>query len=125
VTLDVEAENVAGVRARLVGVVRKLHAPGLAPPADLHLRLDDDGIPDTVGRGDGLVDRLGDITGRNGNAVAGEELLALILEQVQIAYSLVRCGLDANRGRSELRQSAHSRSIPVLPVGGSDHTNTE
>ncbi|GIU90218.1 MAG: hypothetical protein KatS3mg010_1317 [Acidimicrobiia bacterium] len=35
---------------------RELDAPGLAPPADLHLRLDDDGVPDPLGRGDRLVD---------------------------------------------------------------------
>src|SRR6202008_622927 len=57
VALDVHAQDVPGVGAPLVGVGGELDAARLAPPAHLHLRLDDDRIPDLVGDGDGLVDR--------------------------------------------------------------------
>ena len=53
-------EDVAGVQAHLVGVVGELDAAGLAAAADLHLRLDDDRIAGRLGRGDGLVDGVGD-----------------------------------------------------------------
>ena len=56
VTLDVQAEDVRRVRADLVGAGRELHAAGLAAPADLHLRLHDDRVADTLGRRDRLVD---------------------------------------------------------------------
>ena len=57
VTLDVHPEDVRRVRAALVGVGRELDAAGLASPADLHLRLDDDRIADAVGGRDRVVDR--------------------------------------------------------------------
>ena len=38
--------------------VGELDAAGLAAPADLHLRLDDDRIADAVGGGDRVVDGL-------------------------------------------------------------------
>ena len=56
VALDVHAEDVAGVRADLVGVVGQLDAAGLAPPADLHLGLDHDRVAEPVGGGHGVVD---------------------------------------------------------------------
>ena len=40
----------------LVGVVGELDAARLAPPADVHLGLDDHRVADRVGGGDGLVD---------------------------------------------------------------------
>ena len=68
--------------ARLVAVLGELDAAGLAAAADLHLRLDDARVADLVGRLDGLVDRGRRGAGRDGDAVAGEELLALVLEEV-------------------------------------------
>ncbi len=68
--------------AHLVGVVGQLHAAGLAPAADVHLGLDDDGIADHVRRGDGVVDRLDRTSVGHRDAVAGEELLALIFEEI-------------------------------------------
>ena len=67
---------------RLVAVLGDLDAAGLAAAADLHLRLDDAGVADLVGGVDGVVDRSGGLTRGDGNAVAGEELLALVLEKV-------------------------------------------
>ena len=49
VAVDVHAEDVAGVLARLGLVGGELHAAGLAASADQHLRLDDDRVADLVG----------------------------------------------------------------------------
>ncbi len=56
VSLDVHAEDVAGVLARLGFVGCELHAAGLAAAADQHLRLDDDRVADLVGSHDSVVD---------------------------------------------------------------------
>ena len=68
------------MRARLLGVLGDLDPAGLAAPADPHLRLDHAGIADPLGGGDRLVDGRGDLAARHGDAVLGEQLLALILE---------------------------------------------
>ena len=81
--LDVEAEDVARVRARFVGVGRELHAARLAAASHLHLRLDDDRVADAIGDRDRVVDGLRDLAVGHRDAVAGEQLLALVLEQVQ------------------------------------------
>ena len=69
--------------AHLVGVRCELDAAGLAAAADLHLRLDDDRIAGRVGLRDGLVDGVGHAAGAHRDAVAGEVLLALVLEEIQ------------------------------------------
>ena len=69
-------------RRDLVGVVGQLHAAGLAPAADVHLGLDDHRVADGVGGGDRLVDRLDRPTVGDRDAEAGEELLALVLEEI-------------------------------------------
>ena len=68
--------------ARLVLVLGDLDAAGLAAAADLHLRLDDAREADLLRGGDGLVDGRARAAVGHGDAVAGEELLALVLEQV-------------------------------------------
>ncbi len=66
--------------ARL-GLVRgELHAAGLAASADQHLGLDDDRIADLVRRRDRLLDGRDRLAVGDPQAVAGEQLLALILE---------------------------------------------
>ena len=82
VALDVEAEDVAGVQAHLVGVGGQLDAAGLPPPADLHLGLDDDRVAGLLGCGHRLIDGVGDAAGGHRDAVAGEVLLALVFEQI-------------------------------------------
>ncbi len=74
------------------GVVGQLDAAGLAPPADLDLRLDDDRVASFVGLCDGVVDRVGDAPRRYRDAVVGEVLLALVFEQVHNALLLVGPG---------------------------------
>ena len=80
--LDVQAEDVAGVKAHLVDVAGELDAAGLAATADLHLRLDDDGVAHALGDRDGLVDRVRDAARRHRDAEAREVLLALVLKEV-------------------------------------------
>ena len=60
----------------------ELHAAGLAAPADQHLGLHDDGIADLVSRRDGVLDRRHGLAVGHPQAVAGKQLLALVLEQV-------------------------------------------
>ena len=59
---------------------RELDAAGLAAAADQDLRLDDDRIPELLGRLDGLAGRLDRPPVRHGHAVLGEQRFALIFE---------------------------------------------
>ncbi len=67
-------------RLRLVG--GQLHPAGLAAPADQHLGLDHHRVAHLVGGGHRLLDGRDHPPGRDRQPVAGEQLLALILEQV-------------------------------------------
>ena len=89
VTLDVEAEDVLRVQADLLGAGRQLHPAGLAAPADEHLRLHDDRIAETLGRLDRLVGRVRDLARRHRDAVAREQLLSLVFEQVHLGSWLL------------------------------------
>ena len=83
VALDVHARGCSTACSRHSSAfVGQLDAAGLAPAADLHLRLDHDGIADAVGGGDRVVDRRHRFARRHRDVVAGEELLALVLEQI-------------------------------------------
>ncbi len=66
----------------------ELDAAGLAAPADQHLRLDDDRVADLGGRRDGVLDGVDGLAGGDPQAVAGEQLLALILQQVHCGAGL-------------------------------------
>ena len=77
---DVHAEDVRRVLLGLHAVLGHLDAAGLAAAADLHLRLDDAGVADLVGRRDGLLDGGGRSAGGDGHSMAGEQLLALVFE---------------------------------------------
>jgi hypothetical protein len=79
---DVHPEDRAGVALGLVAVVGHLDAAGLAAAADQDLRLDDARVADPVRRGDRLLERGGRGARRHRDAVTGEELLALIFEEV-------------------------------------------
>ena len=95
--LDVHAEDVAGVQPNLVSVVGQLDPARLAPPADLHLGLDDDGVPGGIGGGHGFVHGVGGAAGGDRDAIAGEVLLALVLEQIHVTVSLTSVVLSVER----------------------------
>jgi hypothetical protein len=79
---DVHAEDRAGVLARLLDVLGDLDPARLAATADQHLGLDRAGVADLLRRGDGGVDGVGDLAAGHGDPVLGEQLLALVLEEV-------------------------------------------
>ncbi len=87
VALDVHPEDVAGVLAYLGLVVGELDAAGLATTADLHLRLDDDGVAGLIGLLHRLVDGVGGAAWAHRDVVAGEVLLALVLEEVHVGVT--------------------------------------
>ena len=111
VALDVHAQDGLGVLADLGGVVGQLDAAGLAPAADLHLRLDHDRVAGGFGLGDGLVDGVGHAAGRRGDAEAGEVLLALVLVEIH------RCPLLCSNRTLSLRPfpAGPSRAGPSRP----------
>jgi hypothetical protein len=89
VPLDVHAEDVAGARDGLVRALGQLDAAGLAPAADLHLRLDDHAATEPVGDLPGLLRGGGDPAGEHGQAVPLEQVAPLVLVQVHVHESLV------------------------------------
>ena len=74
--------------AHLALVGGELDAAGLAAPADQDLRLDDDRVADRVGRRDRVLDARHRLAGGDLQAVAGEQLLALVLQQVHCGAGL-------------------------------------
>ena len=76
------------VLARLALVGGELDAAGLAAAADQHLRLDDDRVADLAGGAHGVVDGRDGLTGGHPQSVAGEQLLALVLQQVHCGAGL-------------------------------------
>ncbi len=76
----------------LVAVGGDLDPARLAAPADQHLGLDRAGVADPLRRGDGVLDGGGDLAARHGDAVRGEQLLALILEEVHVEGALPGAG---------------------------------
>ncbi len=73
--------------AHLGFVVGELDAAGLAAATDLHLGLDHDGVAGLVGFLHRLVDGVGRPTGADRDVVAGEVLLALVLEEVHVGVT--------------------------------------
>jgi hypothetical protein len=65
-----------------------LDSPELAAPADLDLGLDHAGVADRLRGGDRVVNCASRVAGRNRHAVAREQLLALVFEQVHDRFSL-------------------------------------
>ena len=88
VTLNVESENVAGVLAHGIDIGGELDTPSFASATSMNLGLNHDGRSQTFGRSYGLVDGERYLAVRYGHPVLGEELLALILEQIHVDYSL-------------------------------------
>ena len=88
--LDVHAEDLARLGDGVLGVLRQLHAAGLAAAAGLDLRLDDDAAALGLGRGLGVLGLCDDGADRHRHVVLGEELLRLVLHQVHDATNSVR-----------------------------------
>jgi hypothetical protein len=64
----------------------------LAAAADQDLGLDRAGVADPIRGGHGLLHGGGDLATRHGDAVRGEQLLALILEEVHVGVPLPGAG---------------------------------
>ena len=92
----------AGEPLRLVGILRELDAAGLAAPARQHLRLDHHGAAELLGGRTGLGRGQGDAAGRDGDAVAGEQLLALVL--IEIHGSRIAAASMRRHRRTPARQ---------------------
>jgi hypothetical protein len=80
--LDVQAEDVLGAGARLVRVGGELDAAGLAAATRLDLGLHDDLGPDLAGDRLGLLRCLRHTTGEHGDAVRGQQVTGLVLEEI-------------------------------------------
>jgi hypothetical protein len=89
---DVHPQDRLGVAPRLLGVLGHLDPAGLAALSNRHLGLDDAWVADLGRRGDRIVDggRMAPLGNRH--AVLGEELLALVFEQVQERAQPIRTG---------------------------------
>ena len=77
-----------GVLARLALVGGELHAAGLAATADQHLRLHDHRVADLVGRVHGVLHARHRLALGDAQSVAGEQLLALVFQQVHCGAGL-------------------------------------
>ena len=84
-----------------LGVGGDLDPARLAAAADQDLGLDRAGVADPLGGGDGLLDGGRDLAARHGDAVLGEQLLALILEEVH--------GRRRRRGREPIQCRRRTR----------------
>ena len=82
VARDVEAQDVGRAPEHLVGVRGQLHATGLAPASGVDLGLHHHRQPEPLGRGHRLVRRERHLAQRNRQSAPGEQLLALMLEQI-------------------------------------------
>ena len=82
VTLDVHADDVARMSANFVFVIRELDAACLAATTNLHLRLHDNRIPDSLSDGYRLIDGVRHVAGRYRDTERRKVLLALVFEEV-------------------------------------------
>ncbi len=89
-TLDVHPQDGGGLGGGVSRTVSDLHSAGLAPAAGLDLRFDDDAPTEIGGDGARLVGGRGDLAGRHGDAVIGEQLLRLIFEEIHSPSSRIR-----------------------------------
>ena len=106
---DVEAEDGGGAGPRLVEVGGQLHPAGLAPAPGVDLGLDRHRGAQAAGRFDGLLGGEGDLAGGHRQPVAGQELLALMLEEIHEASA--RCGVRAILG-------GRRDGAPIRPAAG-------
>ena len=94
--LDVQAKDVLGPRTRFGGVLRQLHAAGLAAASDLDLSLDDGHaaalLADGLGGGSSLLRGGGNGAGKNRDTVLLEHVACLVLEEIHEVDSVLCCG---------------------------------
>ena len=83
-------QDVRRVLTRLALVHSQLDSAGLPAPSDQHLGLDDDWIADPVRSGEGILDGGDRLPLGHSQPVTGEQLLALILQQVHYGAVLYR-----------------------------------
>ncbi len=81
VAVDLEGEDLAGVRLGLLGRVGELHAAGLHAPAGEHLRLDHHRAADLRRDRLGLLGVRREAAVGHGNALALEDLPRFVLEE--------------------------------------------
>ena len=112
---DVHSEYGLGVGVGLVGVGRQLDPARLTPASYLHLGLHDDGVTDLFGQLHGLVRRDGHPARRNGDAIAGEVLLALVLEQVHWFSLVPQSPPNGGCGPHNTTWGHHDREKPTAP----------
>ena len=76
--LEEPAQDIFGVAAGGLYVLRVLDAPGFAAPAHHHLRLDHHRLADAPGNPFGLIRRIGHVALVDGHARAGKQFLRLV-----------------------------------------------
>ena len=115
VAVDVEAEDVARLRLGVGGIVGELDAAGLAAAAGQHLRLDDDGAAELLGRLARLLGRGGEPSVGDRDPDAPEEILALVLVEVHRRRTLTtrrRWTAQFSRGCSRRCRTVVTSSYP-------------
>ena len=113
---NVHAEDRVCVCARLLGVLGDLDPARLAAAADQDLGLDRARVADPLRGGNRLLDGRSDLAARHGDAVLGEQLLALVLEEVHVEARRAGAGgsLSENAKRGAAR-SPDSHNMPRSP----------
>ena len=116
VALDVHAEDLGGPGPGLLGAAGEFDAPGLAAPAGLDLRLDNDqaraAVEQILGGPARLVGRGGECAGRHGDPVPVEQVPCLVLVQVHAV-----CRPSGSRSRWRGGPAPAGRRGRVAPWG--------
>ena len=92
---EVHAQDPARLPRELLRGAHHLDPSGLAPPADQHLRLHDDRIPEAAGRGQRPLDRRRDVSRRDRNSGRPEEVLGLEFVKIHRFPRATRADLRA------------------------------
>ena len=111
VAADVHAQDAARCLLGIVGGADDHHPAGLAPPAGCHLRLEGDPAAEVGRRLTGPVGRRHHAALRYRDPPPGEQLLALVFEEVQRSPPGSYCG----DGRSSVRCSHPMISVVFVP----------
>ena len=115
VAVDVEPEDVACLRLGVGGIVGELDAAGLAAAAGEHLRLDDDGAAELLGRLARLLRRRREPAVRDRDPDAPEEILALVLVKVHRRRTLTARRRWTAQFSAVARSTDRCRSSSLLP----------